>query len=440
MQHGTSGKHFKNWSNTYSCNPSLYFEPETIEEIKEILKSANENKKIVKVVGVGHSPSSIACTNDYMISLSKFDRIIDIDQENLKVKVQGGIRVDRLNGILYDNNMGLSVLGSISDQTIAGAICVGYHGTGINYGILNSYVTEIEMILASGEIKTYSKNSNADQFGAILCSLGCLGIILSVTIQCEKSFKLEQIEYPGRLEEMLESLDEHLKSSDHFRMFWYPHTDYVMCYNASRTKKPINPKKFNWFKDKLIGFYLLEFLLFIGFYFQFLVPYINWLYFKIFSNRSEYVDRSYNIFNFDCLFKQHAFESSIPIKDTSKYLLKLKRWLNENPNVRVHFGVEIRFSKSDDIWISPCSNQDSCWLNIIMFRPYGKEYPREEWWNINEKLMIECNGRPHWAKTHNLKKTELMELYPKFEQFDKLRRELDPNEIFINDCLRKVFS
>lgn len=163
-------------------------------------------------------------------------------------------------------------------------------------------------------------------------------------------------------------------------------------------------------------------------------------YFKYFSDRKESVDRSYRIFNFDCLFKQYAFESSIPVKETAHYLLKLKAWLENNPQVKVHFGVEIRFVKGDDIWLSPSTGQDSCWLNILMFRPYGKDYDREEWWKINEKLMIECNGRPHWAKTHNLKKADLVKLYPKFYDFDQLRRKLDPNEIFINDCLRQLFS
>ncbi|CAF0725327.1 unnamed protein product [Brachionus calyciflorus] len=440
MHNGISGKCFQNWANTYSCWPSLYFEPETIEEIKEILKSANENKKVVKVVGVGHSPSSIACTDDYMISLNKFNRIIDIDSKSLLAKVQGGIRLDKLNDILYDNNMALSVLGSISDQTIAGAVCVGYHGTGISYGILSNYVREIEMILASGKIKTYSKTQNSEEFGAVLCSLGCLGVILTVTIECEPAFKLEQIEFPAKLEDVLHSLDSYKKSSDHFRMLWYPHTDHVLCYSASRTNKTVNPRKFNWIKDRIIGYYILEFLFYIATFFNFLIPYINLIYFKIFSSRKEYVDRSYNVFNFDCLFKQYAFESAIPIKETAFYLLELKSWLENNPSVKVHFGVEIRFSKSDDIWISPCYNQDSCWLNILMFRPYGKEYAREEWWKINQKLMNDCKGRPHWAKTHSLKKSDLVELYPKFEDFDNLRKKLDPNEIFINDCLRHLFS
>ena len=58
------------------------------------------------------------------------------------------------------------------------------------------------MLLASGEIQTYSKEKNSDLFPAVLCSLGCLGIILTATIQCEKAFRLEQIEYPAKLDDV----------------------------------------------------------------------------------------------------------------------------------------------------------------------------------------------------------------------------------------------
>ena len=126
-------------------------------------------------------------------------------------------------------------LGSISDQTVAGAISVAYHGTGINYGVLSSYVLEVELMSASGELIKYSSSSN--EFGAVTCSLGALGVIVSVTLQCELAFRLEQIEVGAPLEDVLQSLDVYAKSSDHFRMLWFPHTDFAQCYSATRTAK-----------------------------------------------------------------------------------------------------------------------------------------------------------------------------------------------------------
>lgn len=45
---------------------------------------------------------------------------------------------------------------------------------------------------AKGEILHCSRSSNKDIFLAALCHLGSVGVILSVTWQCESAFKLHQ--------------------------------------------------------------------------------------------------------------------------------------------------------------------------------------------------------------------------------------------------------
>lgn len=61
--------------------------------------------------------------------------------------------------IYHANHIHQISLGSISDQTIGGAISTAFHGTGSNFRVLSDYVTEMEVMLASGEIKSYNKQS-----------------------------------------------------------------------------------------------------------------------------------------------------------------------------------------------------------------------------------------------------------------------------------------
>lgn len=75
---GIANKYFQNWANTYSCRPELYFEPDDADELRSVLKQASSAGRKVRVVGVGHSPSSIACTNEYMISLKRMNRVLDV--------------------------------------------------------------------------------------------------------------------------------------------------------------------------------------------------------------------------------------------------------------------------------------------------------------------------------------------------------------------------
>ena len=76
--YGVSGKFFQNWSKTFSCKPELYFEPKSSNEIKEILQLAKTNGKKIKIIGNGHSPSSIAFSNDYLISLKNLNNVLDV--------------------------------------------------------------------------------------------------------------------------------------------------------------------------------------------------------------------------------------------------------------------------------------------------------------------------------------------------------------------------
>ena len=74
----------------------------------QILKTAIANGKHVKAVGNGHSPSDIACSDDYQISLKKFNRVLNIDKNLYQVTVETGILLEDLNGILHKNNLALS--------------------------------------------------------------------------------------------------------------------------------------------------------------------------------------------------------------------------------------------------------------------------------------------------------------------------------------------
>lgn len=58
------------------------------------------------------------------------------------------------------------------------------------------------MLHLNGEIVKYSKVSNSEFFPAVLCSVGCLGIILNATLQCEKLFHLQEIQYPAKLHDV----------------------------------------------------------------------------------------------------------------------------------------------------------------------------------------------------------------------------------------------
>ncbi|NXD31022.1 GGLO oxidase, partial [Spelaeornis formosus] len=451
---GEAGVKFWNWAGTYGSSPELFFRPHSVEEIQEILELARQRGKRVKVVGGGHSPSDIACSEDFMIHMGKMNRILQVDKEKLQVKVEAGILLSELNLELEKHGMALANLGAVSEVSAAGVIGTGTHNTGITHGILPTQVVALSLLLASGEILECSESADPEVFQAARLHLGCLGIVLSVTFQCVPEFRLREVAFPSTLSQVLDQLEEHLERSQYFRFLWFPHSENVRIIYQDHTSQagiPGIPKPFpkisgppcsssSWFWDYAVGFYLLEFLLWISSFIPSLVVWINRVFFRLlYNSRVENVAQSHRIFSYECRFRQHVQDWAIPISRTRPALLELRAALEQNPGIAAHFPVEIRFSRQDEILLSPCFHRDSCYVNIIVYRPYGKDIPWIHYWQIYEGIMRRHGGRPHWAKAHSCTRKDLEEMFPAFPKFCEIRERLDPTGIFLNAYLEKVF-
>ncbi|XP_067394275.1 L-gulonolactone oxidase isoform X2 [Emydura macquarii macquarii] len=368
MVHGQGGVKFQNWARTYGSSPELYFQPTSVEEIKEILDMARQRSKRVKVVGGGHSPSDIACTDDFMVQMGKMNKILQVDEEKRQVTVEAGILLSDLNVELSKYGLALPNLGAVSEVAAAGVIGTGTHNTGISHGILPTQVMALTLLTASGEILECSESVNAEIFQAARLHLGCLGVVLTITFQCVLEFSLQETTFPSTLKEVLDNLDSHLQKSEYFRFLWFPHSENVSVIYQDHTDKPPLSSA-SWFWDYAIGYYLLEFLLWISTFLPGLVCWINRFFFwLLFTGKVENINLSYKIFNYECRFKQHVQDWAIPIEKTKEALLELKAVLENNPKVVAHYPVEVRFARGDDILLSPCSQRDSCYVNIIMYR------------------------------------------------------------------------
>jgi L-gulonolactone oxidase len=69
---------FTNWGLTHSCFPAELYEPQTEQDCLLVLQHAQRQGKRLRAVGVGHSPSDLACTKDYMIRMTKLNRVLGV--------------------------------------------------------------------------------------------------------------------------------------------------------------------------------------------------------------------------------------------------------------------------------------------------------------------------------------------------------------------------
>ena len=61
---------------------------------------------------------------------------------------------------------------------------------------------------------------------------------------------------------------------------------------------------------------------------------------------------------------------------------------------------------------------------------------------ISSTSMRSCRqygARPHWGKLHFNRAEDMPSLYPRFHDFQAIRRRMDPSGRFLNDHLRNLF-
>jgi len=322
---------WKNWAETITYQPAYWHVPETEEQIHEVLRHAKAHGECVKIIGSSFSPNDIAVTDGHVIQLSRFNRILSIDRNTQRVTVEAGITLEDLNLRLGQVGLALQNLPSTLGATIGGLLAAGSHATGIQYGILATFVTELEIILADTTKVRCNENENHDLFKASLCSLGAIGIVFTVTLQCTTAFCLEAVQYPIPLQTVLNDVEKIIHGAEFSRFWWFPHTQHCIVWQANKSDQitiepPTTRQKLSVIKDKLVGYYSLEFAYWVAHKSNdHMVPYINKLYRRILYNRSTAQrDLSYKVFTFDCLFKQYVNEWAIPIDKLPTALKKLE--------------------------------------------------------------------------------------------------------------------
>ncbi|HHQ2481151.1 TPA: D-arabinono-1,4-lactone oxidase [Bacillus cereus] len=434
---------WRNWAGNINCRPKGVYTPNSEEELINIIRNAAISGVRVKVVGAGHSCSRIAVSEDsYLVSMQYLNRLVAIDKIAGLVIVQAGIKLADLNEVLDEHGLALPNLGAIDEQSIAGAINTGTHGTGMSFGTIASFVVELQLLLANGNIIKCSSTENSDIFNAARVGLGSLGIITRVTLSCIPAFNLNVEEHPSKLKDTIDNLDQYLKS-ERFGFWWFPHTDVVRLWIAEHTdmsSKRKNNRFLHWIRDVLILNRGHEIALWLAAWYPSLIPRINRFIQNYFFNRpNSRVVRSMDGFRHTILVRQVVLEYAIPLSSTAEAVYGMKNLIKDH-HYKVHHPIDIRFSGSDDSWLSPAQGRDTCYIGIIMYRPFGREIPYENYFKDVDNLFARLGGRPHWGKVHYRSAKDLRSMYSYWDEFLKLRQLLDPKGMFLNDYLEKIFG
>lgn len=424
----------KNWAGNVSFQPLKSFMPKNLEEIQEIVKEARKENKSVRLMGSGHSWTGLIESQEYFVQLDALQGIISTDKKNQTITAHAGTKLAHFGPKAHAEGLALPNQGDIDKQSLAGALSTGTHGTGINLQSMSNQIKELKLITAKGEVLTINEKSDADLFQAARLSLGSLGIITELTLNLVPAFKLKSMTFPETMKLAMEQYEERLKNHRHLEMFYFPVGDWSMIKIMDETQEaPTSHGLAQKFNDVVLENWLYEQLNRLAVKtkkYQMIDSFMR----KFVSHQVK-VGQSHKIFPTERTVKFMEMEYNVPLEKFEQVFEEIKRTIRDH-KFQTLFPIEIRFVKKDPIWLSPAYERDSAYFAVHTyitedFRPYFEAL---------QKVFLKHQGRPHWGKWHSLTDNELRHLYPKWENFKNLRRQMDPKGLFLNSHLKSVFG
>ncbi|WP_181310726.1 D-arabinono-1,4-lactone oxidase [Nocardioides campestrisoli] len=426
-----------NWAGLERTRPTQVLVPEQTSEIVTAVERARARRTPVKMVGTGHSFTGIAAPEHTLLRPDRLRGVVSLDRDAGTVTALAGTPLKELNRTLELLGLSLHNMGDIAEQTLAGAVSTGTHGSGGHAAGLAAQLAGLELVTGTGEVL------DIDQEPALLdlarIGLGALGVLTTLTFRVEPLFLLRAEERPVSWDELLATHDELVERHDHVDVHWFPHTDGALLKANTRLADPVSaaeplPGWQRRLDDDLLSNRLFGVLAAAGAHWPASVPSINRVASRALSART-YSDVAHRVFVSTRTVRFREMEYAVP-REAGLAALREARRVIDAHDWRIGFPVEIRSAPADDVPLSTAYGQGVCYLAFHVPRSVD----HTEYFRAMEEVVLAHGGRPHWGKLHSLDADRLALLHPRFEEFLVLRDRLDPDRLFTNAYLRRVLG
>lgn len=463
-----------NFGGNVKFEPNQYVEPHTEQELLQVL-SSNSNRRF-RVVGAKHSWSPLIPTDDVSICIKHLNAVKLTTQSNGRVlaTVGGGCTIRRLLKLLNEHGLTTPTVGLITSQTIAGAVSTATHGSG-RYSF-SHYLKQVRLATFDPEtgqpiVRTFDRGLD---MAAVRCSLGCLGVIIDVQFNCVPQYNVaERMKAVDSMDEVLRL--EHRNAIQQF--YIVPHLDEL--YVAARRRARSQDGKSSWKSVlyRLYGLLCIDvfyhlFILLLAYFHQ-SRKLIRGFYRRVFPRLilkdTVFVDRSDRILTMaHDLFRHFETELFVPeshVKESVAFVQTAVTAFADRDSpvsgsfaTRVneagmterlhqlrgtwihHYPICVRKVLPDDTFLSMSAGAEP-WYAISLIT-YDRD--RRAFRNFSAfmtRTMASAFGaRPHWGKHFDLPSHEVRKLYPKFDRFIRVRRQLDPDARFSNTFIDELMD
>ncbi len=173
------------------AKPCVMVEPHTTEEVSRVMRFASERGVPVtpRGQGTGLVGGCVPILGGILLNMSKMNRIIELDEENLTLTVEPGVLLMEIvefttkRGYMYPPDPGEK------SATIGGNISTNAGGMrAVKYGVTRDYIRGLEVVLPDGSVvelggKVVKNSSGYALKDLIVGSEGTLGVVTKAILK-----------------------------------------------------------------------------------------------------------------------------------------------------------------------------------------------------------------------------------------------------------------
>ncbi|HRD26933.1 MAG TPA: D-arabinono-1,4-lactone oxidase [Caulobacter sp.] len=417
---------WRNWSGIQHSYPVQRSAPKDEAELAALLKTGPTP---LRVTGAGHSFTGLCASDGTLVSLDAMNGIERWDGD--EATVRAGTRLGALGPALAAKGRAMANLPDINKQSLGGALGTATHGTGRTLKAIHGDVTALTLVTAGGEVINCDARVRPEVFDAARVSLGSLGVIAKARLSTTANRRLRRRVWIEPFEAALEQAEARWRTHRNFEFYAVPFTGLAANIahdetDEAATERP--PSQDDAFLDALKGLRNL-----LGFSTGLRKAAAKAL---LGGTKPETaVDEGWKLLSTERPVRFNEMEYHLPA-ETQLAALREVVAVIEKHRPDVFFPIEVRRIAPDDAWLSPFQGEPRG--SVAVHAYYRDDYAF--FFALIEPIFRRHGGRPHWGKLHSLKGADLAALYPRWNDFLAVRRELDPQGRLLNPYLKTLFG
>jgi FAD/FMN-containing dehydrogenase len=400
---------WQNWGGNQSFTYAKAVVANSENDVVGAVRDAAQQRRGLRVTGSGHSFTPIVQTEHTLVDVSSLSGVTSADSAKRRATIRAGTPISEIGAPLWQHGLSLANQGDVDTQTISGAIATGTKGSGPRFGSLSSTARGLRLVNGLGDIVTITEGDLA-LLHAAQVSVGMLGVVLDIDVQCVPAYKLREHNAVLPYSEVVARWDEFLAGYRHFSLWYLPGDESSMMYDLGRLPR-----------DHCVVKLLTEEPASAD---------------DVAAEPGARTGPAYQIYpDATTELRFHELEYMVPAEHGREALETVRDLMHTRHPDQIS-PVQIRWQHADDGYLSAQYHRDTVSVSVsgqigTTYEPFMRELDRE---------LQRFDARPHWGKIHFLTRDRVEALYPRYEDFARIRREFDPSGIFLNPHLRDLFG